>query len=101
MLEKQPFRSYNTDDIKPDIFTIRLNEWERVQLNQAKLILDQPKDSTAIKTLADIGFIVIHSDIMRLFLDRVFKNKANNDISGAFVNFPSPDRNVIQKIEKL
>ena len=101
MLEKKPFTRYKLDDeVRPDIFTIRLNNWERSQLNKAKLILDQPKDSTALKTLADVGYIVLHNDLIRTILTRLMANKANNERSGAFVDTPSPDTIVIPKNDK-
>ena len=82
-LEKTPFVKERLDEEwkegeKPDTFTMRLNEEERKILNKCKKVLEQPKDSTAIKTLALIGAKVIHEDLQAYVLGCVFKNKRNN-----------------------
>ena len=82
--EKVPFRDYELDQdkLKPDIFTIRLNKDERVDLENDKKVLNQKKDSTAIKTLAEIGRNVLHDQKTGLILRSIFKNKALNKLSG-------------------
>lgn len=98
MIEKEPFRLYDdSQGEKPDIFTVRLNTEERERLNRAKVRLEQPKDSTALKTLADIGYIVIHDELIGLILDRVFTNLTNNFRTGSYVETPTSDTNVIPK----
>jgi len=77
-IEKEAFRSYTVGEPKIDSFTVRLNEEERKQLEEDKKLLEQPKDSTALKQLAQIGHNVIHSTSTGLVLAVVFKNKANN-----------------------
>ena len=80
-IEKKPFVNYTLDEDlkeKPDIFTIRLNKEERLFLNEQKRILEQPKDSTALKTLALIGAKVIHEEKIAYIIDTLFKNKKNN-----------------------
>ena len=62
-IEQTPFRRYNTSEDRPDIFTIRLNKLEREQLNKAKIILEQPKDSTTIKLLTLIGYYVLQDNL--------------------------------------
>jgi tRNA A37 threonylcarbamoyladenosine synthetase subunit TsaC/SUA5/YrdC len=55
-IAKEPFRLYNENqEEKPDIFTIRLNKEERLWLNKAKTYIQQPKDSSALKLLAELG----------------------------------------------
>jgi len=84
-IEKKPFVNYTLDEDlkeKPDIFTIRLNKEERLFLNEQKRILEQPKDSTALKTLALIGAKVIHEEKIAYIIDTLFKNKKNNERSG-------------------
>ena len=99
-IEQQPFRKYNPDGEteKPDIFTIRLNKAEREQLEQCKPLIQQTKDSTALKTLSEIGAnIVLHDRSIRVFLETLFKNKKNNERLGVPVETPTFDTNVTQK----
>lgn len=63
---------------KPDVFTIRLNKEERKRLEDCKEILEQKKDGTAIKQLADIGYIVLHDNLTGRLIRLLFKNKRNN-----------------------
>ena len=65
-----------------DTFTIRLNKEERIQLNADKAIIEQAKDSTAMKQLASIGSKVIHEPKIAELLATLFKNKRNNKRSG-------------------
>ena len=83
-LEQKPFTKYNLDEIsdKPDTFTIRLNKDERSILNECKSIIEQPKDSTALKTLALIGYKCITSEETKYIINVLFKNKRNNDRLG-------------------
>ena len=67
---------------KRETFTVSINPEERKSLDEAKQILKQPKDSTAIKQLAEIGAIVLHDEKMRLIIGSIFKNKYNNKRSG-------------------
>ena len=78
MIEKEPFRKYNLNDSKSDIFSVRLNELEREELNSCKRVLEQEKDSTAYKQLAHIGAVVIHDKIIFEILKTVFENKRKN-----------------------
>jgi len=82
MLEKKPFRKYNLKESTKLIFTIRLNEQERAELDKAKAALCQPKDSTAIKQLVEIGKIVLHQDQTGKIIELLFKNKQNNERLG-------------------
>ena len=100
-IEKQPFRLYNLDGEKPDIFTIRLNGQERKELNEIKVLVDQPKDSTALKLMAYIGYLILHSPLERDILAAVFINKKNNERSGAFVDSARIDTNVTQKAPEM
>ena len=56
-LIKKPFVKY--DKKKYDIFSVRLNDSERLMLDYSKVYLDIDKDSTALKVLSTIGFNVI------------------------------------------
>jgi len=76
-IEQEPFRAYN-EEKKVDSFTVRLNNEERKQLEKDKKVIEQSKDSTAIKQLATIGRIVIHDQKIAAILSTLFKNKRNN-----------------------
>lgn len=76
-LKQQPFRKYNLEK-KTDTFTVRLSPIERAQLEKDKQVVNQKKDSTAIKDLWKIGSIVIHDQKMVQILGTIFKNKRNN-----------------------
>lgn len=82
-LEQKPFIKYNLKekDIK-DTFTIRLNKDERLELDRCKAILEQPKDSTALKTLAKIGANVLQDNLTGYILRTVFINKRRNQRTG-------------------
>ena len=80
-IEQQPFRKYNLDK-KVDSFTVRLNETERRQLEEDKQLIQQKKDSTAIKQIWKIGSIVLHDKKMSQILETLFKNKRNNERTG-------------------
>jgi hypothetical protein len=77
-IEQQPFTRYN-EEKAIDSFTVRLNPNEREFLNKSKLILEQKKDSTALKQLAWIGAKVIHEQKIKYILGTLFKNKRNNE----------------------
>ena len=85
VIEKKPFVRYNADK-KQDSFTIYLNEQERELLNRSKEIIEQEKDSTAIKQLAWIGANLIEDKKISTLLGYVFKNKRNNKRLG-IINF--------------
>lgn len=81
-LNKEPFRKYNLEEKSRDNFTCSLNKEERGILEASKKILEQPKDSTALKTLAWIGAKVIQEPKTAYILQAVFKNKLNNERVG-------------------
>ena len=81
-LKKEPFVRYKLDEQK-DLekgknFTIRLNEAEYSKLQQDKAVLNQPKDSTAIKQLAELGRLVLHDELNAQIRKTLFINKRNN-----------------------
>jgi len=83
MLDKKtPFQKEYLEEEreeKTDVFTIRLNKDQREEFNQAKKVIEQIKDSTAMKQLAWIGIAnVIHDKKTALILGNLFKNKRNN-----------------------
>jgi len=79
VLEKQPFRKMNLEDNKQDIVNVYLNQEEREALNKAKKILEQTKDSTALKQLALVGCAnLIVEQKTAVILGIVFGNKRKN-----------------------
>ncbi len=81
MTNEHPFTKMHLDEEgkSTDAFTVRLNTEERKQLEEDKKIIEQTKDSTAIKELANIGSIVIHdkktAEIIKVILGNRRKNK--------------------------
>lgn len=76
-IEQKPFVRYN-EEKTADTFTIRLNEAERLQLENDKKVLMQEKDSTALKQLAELGRIVLHSKKTVEILDIIRNNERRN-----------------------
>ena len=76
-IKQEPFTRYN-EEKKNDTFTIWLNKEERELLEESKKILEQPKDSTALKTLAWIGAKTIGTEKTSYILGVVFDNKRKN-----------------------
>jgi hypothetical protein len=72
--------SFKRTDLKKktDSFTVWLNKEERAELDRAKNILEQPKDSTALKTLASLGSKLLGDQKIRHVLETVFENKRKN-----------------------
>lgn len=78
-LEQEPFVRYHLGEKpKVDSFTVRMNPEERKEFEDLKKIIEQPKDSTAIKMLASIGAKVLLEEKTTFILGVVFKNKQKN-----------------------
>jgi len=77
LANNEPFVRYN-EDKKVDSFTVRLNVEERADLEELKRIIEQSKDSTALKMLAAIGAKVIREEKIGYILAVIFKNKRKN-----------------------
>lgn len=84
MLEKKKFVKYDLGDKinKAETLSLKLNSEEREILDKCKMILEQPKDSTALKSLAWIGAKVIQEEKVSYILATLFKNKRNNNRLG-------------------
>jgi len=66
---------------KSIVMTIRLN------IEEVKKAIEQPKDSTAVKTVFYIGcFDVLHDKKVNYIISTLFKNKRNNERTGAYVD---------------
>lgn len=81
---QEPFIRYH-EEKKVDSFSVRLNAEERELLNACKRVIEQPKDSTALKTLAWIGAKVVHEPKTAYIIETLFKNKRNNERSGIHI----------------
>lgn len=86
-LVKQPFVNYTLDEDKPEnpkteVITLRLNRYERKQLNAFKKVLQQSKDGTAVKQLMLIAGVVIQRDIIGKVLEIALNNKRKNKRTG-------------------
>lgn len=76
-LIQQPFRKYNEGE-SADTFTVKLNPEERQMFDRLKQIIEQKKDSTAMKQLAWIGSKVLLEEKMAYIMGVVFENKRKN-----------------------
>ena len=63
---------------KRENFTISMNKEERIQLDEDKKVLEQSKDSTAIKQMWQIGRIVLHDDLTGKISKEIMSNKRRN-----------------------
>jgi hypothetical protein len=91
MMNEKPFvpqrlEEERTKD-KSEVLTIRLNIEERAELNKAKVFLEQPKDSSCIKQLMQIGFAnVLHDKKTHAIIDTILTNRRRNHRTGALVD---------------
>jgi len=85
-LEKKPFIPYKLEEEKDkdDItFTVRITKTDKDWFEEAKKIILQPKNSTALKQLAKIGFsYVLQDQKLRDVLDEVVNNYRRNSRIG-------------------
>lgn len=81
---QEAFRAYKLEEEKGsgETFTIWISAEERAWLNKMKLKINQPKDSTAIKTLAKIGANLLGEPWMEFTIKTLYKNKRNNKRTG-------------------
>ncbi len=78
MANEHPFRKMSLEESKRDNFTLSLNKEERLQLEEDKRVLNQAKDSTAMKKMWQIGRIVLHDDLTGKILKAVIEQKQRN-----------------------
>ena len=76
-IEQQPFVKYNLEK-NTDSFTVRVNKEERELLEKCKEIIEQTKDSTAMKIVFIYGAYVLHSKETRYLLETIYSNKRKN-----------------------
>lgn len=81
-IEKQPFVPYKEEEersIKDKTFTTRLTASDLKWFKPAKEFIKQPKNSTAMKQLAEIGSIVVlHDKKVSQILEVVSANISRN-----------------------
>ena len=63
---------------KRRVIPVSLNKEEQEWLDVCKQMLEQPKDSTALKLLAEIGKNVLHDKKTGMIIQAIFKNKVKN-----------------------
>jgi hypothetical protein len=103
-LTKEPFRRYKLDTERTESdeqpFTVRLTDADKRWFKSAQVIIKQPKKSTALKQLAEIGaMIVIHDKKVTKILDVLSGNLRRNKrigIPGPELSSQESDANVTQ-----
>ena len=98
----EPFRRYKLDNEERDTepFTVRLTDADKVWFIPAKAFIKQPKKSTAMKQLAEIGAIMVLHDkkiaqIMHV-LDVNLRRNRRTGIPEDEIKSPETDANVTQ-----
>ena len=85
-IERDPFTPTRLEEErkkdKSKVIPVRLNIKELKALEEAGIIFEQEKISSVIKTLMNLGLIVIHKPETNYILEAVFKNKRNNKRGG-------------------
>lgn len=74
---RHAFQTYGKGK-KDDTVTVWLNKEERELIDKAKLVLEQQKDSTAIKQLVYIGAKLLGRPEIAYILGIIFGNKRKN-----------------------
>ena len=87
LIREKPFYRTQLDEDKEKekgtILSIRLNAEELNMLKEVKQALEQPKDSTAIKSMFYLAYYnVIQDHKTKYLLATLFKNKRNNMRNG-------------------
>jgi hypothetical protein len=86
MIEKERFRKFTLEEeenIKTfKVVSVKMNREEYYKLQDMKKILEQPKDSTALKFLGVLGAEVVLEQKTRIIIEALFKNKKNNQRTG-------------------
>ncbi len=77
VIKQDPFRKHNLEDTQ-DTFTVKINSEERKELTEWKYLLQQEKDSTALKQLARIGAKVLLEDKFKVANEIIMNNYRKN-----------------------
>jgi hypothetical protein len=100
---KERFRRYKLEK-EDDNFTIRLTDTDKEWFLPAKALINQPKRSTAMKQLAEIGANVLQDQKIAKIFDVVKGNSYRNKRLGLQDNdykLPENDANVTPKDDNL
>lgn len=85
-IEKKPFKAYREEEERAKdkrvTFTLSMNKEEYKQLQKDKELIEQTRDSTAVKQLANVGAIVLRDKKTRAIIDTLFINKRRNKRQG-------------------
>lgn len=80
-------KTLEEDKGKGGVLSLRLNAQEMQMLKEVKHALEQPKDSTAIKSMFYLAYYnVIQDQKTKYLLATLFKNKRNNERSGVLID---------------
>jgi len=64
---------------KDRVISVKINkDWENIYLNPCKPVLQQAKDSTLIKCLAEIGAKVVLEENQQFIINLILGNKRRN-----------------------
>ena len=74
------------------VFTVCLNDVERQMLDKCKVVLQETKDSSALKQLAGIGYLVLRDPLIGGVLGQFMSNRKDNKRLG----IPEPEAKVTQ-----
>jgi len=70
-------------EINKETFNVRITDDMKTWFEEAKKIIQQPKNSTAIKQLAELGYyIVLHDEKIKKILATVLGNSKRNQRTG-------------------
>lgn len=86
LIKNKPFQREHLDKTQ-DVFTVKLNKDERQDLDKCKAVLNQSKDSTALKDLSKIGSKVLLDTQTGFIIDLIFNNKRKNKRTGVSAIF--------------
>lgn len=76
-IKQEAFRKYH-ENKKADTFTVKLNPQERKEFDSFKYLLQQEKDSTAIKQLAWLGSKVLLDEKFKAANETILNNFRKN-----------------------
>lgn len=78
----EPKKLEEERDKSSRIMTIRLNATEQAWIKEDKKILQQPKETTTLKQLAEIGHFVLHNDKIGVISRMIIQNRNRNKKAG-------------------
>jgi hypothetical protein len=95
MIEQKPFVRYNIKDDKDfEVFTVKMNSDEMSWLMDGAIRLRQPKKSTALKQLAEIGYAKVLQD------EKVLESLANNARKNRRLGVDEMEQDIVKSWQK-